>query len=45
MLVMGMSMVLLGFTMYAKHVAWDFPGMDTVSVLGNKTRPTRGLAI
>jgi hypothetical protein len=36
MLVMGMSMTTLGFTMYAKHVAWDIPALDTVSIVGMK---------
>jgi hypothetical protein len=36
MLVMGLSMSALGFTMYAKHVAWDIPALDTVSIIGKK---------
>jgi hypothetical protein len=36
MLVMGMSMSALGFAMYAKHVAWDIPALDTVSIIGKK---------
>jgi hypothetical protein len=34
MLLMGVSMVVMGFTMYAKHVAWDIPALDTVSIVG-----------
>jgi hypothetical protein len=36
MLVMGLSMSVLGFTMYAKHVTWDIPALDTVSIIGKK---------
>jgi hypothetical protein len=36
MLVMGLSMTTLGFSMYAKHVAWDIPALDTVSIIGKK---------
>jgi hypothetical protein len=34
MLVMVLSMIALGFSMYAKHVAWDIPFLDTVSIIG-----------
>jgi hypothetical protein len=36
MLVMGVSMTALGFSMYAKHVAWDIPALDTVCIIGKK---------
>ena len=34
MLAMGVSMVVMGFTMYAKHISWDIPGLDIVSIIG-----------
>jgi hypothetical protein len=34
MLAMGVSMAVMGFTMYAKHISWDIPGLNIISILG-----------
>jgi hypothetical protein len=36
MLAMGVSMAVMGFTMYAKHISWDIPGLDILSIVGNR---------
>jgi hypothetical protein len=36
MLAMGVSMAVMGFTMYAKHISWHIPGLDIISIVGNR---------